>query len=209
MKKAEDFLQQIGMPLSSSDESSALDLSDKGDQERLALSLAESAAFEEVQKLAKQIESRAVYLLGMREHGLKELRSKLRTKFPETPEMLEACQEIPGLVNDLVDDALQRCQQNNWQSDERYIEQAVRNWTLKGSGPNKIRQKLSITTDRDDLISSYLDWDDSEWIELAKEVLIKKYGDTHKPEARNEQAKRMRFLQSRGFAPNTIWKAFS
>lgn len=204
MKKAEDFLQQIGLPVSSSAQSAALDLSDKG----LAESLAETAAFEAVEKLAKQIESRAVYLLGIREHGLKELKSKLKTKFPETPELLEECQELPGLVKSLIDDVLQRCQDNNWQSDERYIEQAVRNWTAKGSGPNKIRQKLLVATDRDDLISIYLDWDESEWVELAQDVLTKKYGDTQKPEARNEQAKRMRFLQSRGFTPNIIWKAF-
>lgn len=208
MKKAEDFLQQIGHPLSSSANSAELDLSGKDFLESVAESPAQVAAFEEVQTLAKQIESRAVYLLGIREHGLKELKSKLLTKFPETPELLEACQELPGLVKSLIDGALQRCQDNNWQSDERYIEQAVRNWTAKGSGPNKIRQKLSIATTRDDLISLYLDWDESEWLALAQDVLIKKYGDTHKPEDRNEQAKRMRFLQSRGFSPNIIWRVF-
>jgi len=190
VKRAEDFLQDLGVKPTSS---SAL-LVDDG--------------FAEVQALSKQIESRAVYLLAMREHGAKELKTKLVTKFPETPELLATCKERPGLVKNLVDDVLKKCQEHNWQSDERYIEHAVRNWAAKGNGPIKIRQKLQQTSARDDLITMYLDWDESEWLELAKDVLIKKYGDTCKPEARNEQAKRMRFLQSRGFVPHVIWQAF-
>ncbi|WP_019556782.1 regulatory protein RecX [Thiomicrorhabdus arctica] len=190
MKRAEDFLQDLGVKPTSS---SAL-LVDDG--------------FAEVQALSKQIESRAVYLLAMREHGAKELKTKLVTKFPETSELLATCKERPGLVKNLVDDVLKKCQEHNWQSDERYIEHAVRNWAAKGNGPIKIRQKLQQASARDDLITMYLDWDESEWLELAKDVLIKKYGDTCKPEARNEQAKRMRFLQSRGFAPHVIWQAF-
>lgn len=190
MKTAEDFLQKLGIEPTTSSKL----LVDDG--------------FAEVQALSKKIESRAVYLLAMREHGAKELKTKLVTKFPETPELLASCKELPGLVKSLVDDVLKKCQDNNWQSDERYIEQAVRNWAAKGNGPVKIRQKLQQASYRDDLITMYLDWDESEWLELAKDVLIKKYGDTCKPEARNEQAKRMRFLQSRGFAPHVIWQTF-
>jgi len=190
VKTAEDFLQKLGIEPTTSNK------------------LLVEDGFAEVQALSKKIESRAVYLLAMREHGAKELKTKLVTKFPETPELLASCKELPGLVKSLVDDVLKKCQDNNWQSDERYIEQAVRNWAAKGSGPVKIRQKLQQASYRDDLITMYLDWDESEWLELAKDVLIKKYGDTCKPEARNEQAKRMRFLQSRGFAPHVIWQTF-
>ncbi len=190
MKTAEDFLQKLGIEPTTSGK------------------LLVEDGFAEVQPLSKKIESRAVYLLAMREHGAKELKTKLVTKFPETPELLATCKELPGLVKSLVDDVLKKCHDNNWQSDERYIEQAVRNWAAKGSGPVKIRQKLQQASYRDDLITMYLDWDESEWLELAKDVLIKKYGDTCKPEARNEQAKRMRFLQSRGFAPHVIWQTF-
>jgi len=190
VKTAEYFLQKLGVEPTTSSKLLVVD------------------GFTEVQALSKKIESRAVYLLAMREHGAKELKTKLVTKFPETPELLASCKELPGLVKSLVDDVLKKCQDNNWQSDERYIEQAVRNWAAKGSGPVKIRQKLQQASYRDDLITMYLDWDESEWLELAKDVLIKKYGDTCKPEARNEQAKRMRFLQSRGFVPHVIWQAF-
>ncbi|NPA72472.1 MAG: regulatory protein RecX [Gammaproteobacteria bacterium] len=180
----------------------------EGEEEESLDAFSTSDGFDEVQALARQIESRAVYLLGIREHGAKELKSKLLTKFPETPELLAECKELPGLVKSLIEDVLQRCQENNWQSDERYIEIGVRNWTAKGSGPIKIRQKLMQGSYREDLISQYLDWDDSEWLELARSVLLKKYGNTQKPDERNEQAKRMRFLQSRGFSPHLIWQAF-
>ncbi|MDX1352056.1 MAG: RecX family transcriptional regulator [Thiomicrorhabdus sp.] len=108
----------------------------------------------------------------------------------------------------MVDEVLTLCQENNWQSDERYIEQAVRNYVDKGHGPQKIKQKLQQATNRSDLISAALDWDESDWVGLAQQALQKKYGDCQKPTEQKEQAKRMRFLQSRGFAPSTIWKAF-
>lgn len=158
--------------------------------------------------LSKQIEAKAVALLAMREHGAKELKQKLLTKFPETPELLAQYAEQPGLVKCLVNDVIELCKTNNWQSDERYIEQAVRNYVDKGHGPQKIRQKLQQTCHDSALISAALDWDESDWIDLAQSILEKKYGDAKKPVEQKEQARRMRFLQSRGFAPSTIWKAF-
>ena len=159
-------------------------------------------------ELAKKIEAKAVALLAMREHGSKELKQKLLTKIPETPELLADYGEQPGLVKWMVADVLKHCQENGWQSDERYVEQAVRNYVSKGHGPQKIRQKLQQTCYDNDLISAALDWDESDWAELAQQALEKKYGDCKKPTEQKEQAKRMRFLQSRGFAPSTIWKAF-
>jgi len=159
-------------------------------------------------ELTKRIESKAVAMLAMREHGAKELKQKLRTKFPETPALLEQYGELPGLVNQLIDDVVLVCQENNWQSDERYVEQAVRNYMAKGHGPLKIKQKLQQACADSSLISAYLDIDEADWADLAKTVLEKKYGDCHKPSEQKQQAKRMRFLQSRGFAQSTIWKAF-
>ncbi len=149
--------------------------------------------------LALKIEGRAIYLLAMREHGSKELATKLRQKF-ETAET----ENLP----DLVDFVVSKCQENNALSDERYVESYVRMSLEKGQGPYKIKQKLQLRTDEDQLIASYLALDESEWIALAKSTLDKKYGDAIKPEERKEQAKRMRFLQSRGFSQNQIWKAF-
>lgn len=162
----------------------------------------------DIESLKKQIENRAVALLATREHGAKELKQKLLKKFPETPELLASFNEVPGLMASLISDVIEHCQQNNWQSDERFVEQAIRSYVNKGHGPLKIKQKLQQACADSGLISAYLDWDEAEWVELAQAALDKKYGDCHKPAQQKEQAKRMRFLQSRGFSPSTVWKAF-
>ncbi|MBD3612640.1 MAG: regulatory protein RecX [Hydrogenovibrio crunogenus] len=150
------------------------------------------------QELAQQLESRAVYLLSMREHGRKELTNKLIQK-------IAGVEDYPGLVDFVLD----KCVENNWLSDERYIETYVRQAMEKGQGPYKIRQTLRQRTHRDDLIDAYLAMDDSDWADLAKDALLKKYGEPVHSLERKEQARRMRFLQSRGFSQSQIWKAFN
>ncbi|WEJ63306.1 regulatory protein RecX [Thiomicrorhabdus lithotrophica] len=204
MKSAEEFLAELNIK-SGADLGVEPGLEFDKDDKGFWGSKAES---ETLADLSKRIEAKAVALLAMREHGSKELQQKLLKKFPETPEFLSEYSEQPGLVKRLVNDVLRTCQENNWQSDERYLEQAVRNYVDKGHGPQKIRQKLQQTCYDSDLISAALDWDESDWAELAQTVLEKKYGNAQKPAEQKEQAKRMRFLQSRGFAPSTIWKAF-
>lgn len=166
------------------------------------------SGFGDIEVLKKQIENRAVALLAVREHGSKELTQKLLKKFPESPELLAEYQEVSGFVKGLVQEVIQLCQDNNWQSDERYLEQAVRSYSEKGQGPLKIKQKLQQACYDSSLIAMHLDWDESDWVEIAQQVLAKKYGDCRKPTAAKEQAKRVRFLQSRGFFPSTVWKAF-
>ena len=158
--------------------------------------------------LNQQIESRAVALLAMREHGDKELHHKLTQKFPLSEALQQQYQIDAACLATMIAEVVDHCQQENWQSDERFIEQSVRSLTEKGQGPMKIRQKLQRASSRSDLISAYLDWDTSDWIDLARGVLEKKYGNCEKPKQRNEQAKRMRFLQSRGFGSDVIWQAF-
>ncbi len=162
----------------------------------------------EIDDLEKQIEAKAVALLATREHGAKELKRKLLSKFPETSELLSEYHEVSGFIERLVEKVIETCRQNGWQSDDRYLEQAVRNYAEKGQGPLKIRQTLQQACSDSNLISAYLDWDESDWIELAQSVLEKKYGDCRRPAEQKELAKRVRFIQSRGFVPNTVWKAF-
>jgi len=203
LKSAEAFLAELDMKSGSGLGHEPRESSSDGDSAPLMPSADKSTT-----ELAKKIEAKAVALLAMREHGSKELTQKLLTKFPETSELLSEYSEQPGLVKQLVYDVIRTCQENNWQSDERYLEQAVRNYIDKGHGPQKIRQKLQQACYDSSLISAVLDLDESDWAELAQNVLEKKYGDSKKPTEQKEQARRMRFLQSRGFAPSTIWKAF-
>ncbi|KUJ75818.1 RecX family transcriptional regulator [Thiomicrospira sp. XS5] len=152
---------------------------------------------EEAQTLAQEMEARAVYLLSLREHGRKELGYKLSQKFPLS-------EDYPGLVDIVLD----KCEEHRWLSDERYVEAYVRQAMEKQQGPYKIKQALQMRTDRQDLVEAYLAMDDSDWADIATLALERKYGDTAKPSQAKEQARRMRFLQSRGFSQSQIWKAF-
>lgn len=147
--------------------------------------------------LCQQLENRAVSLLAVREHGRKELKYKLLQKCPEA-------QDQPGLV----DSALDSLEQKGWLSDVRFIEQYVRQACEKGQGPYKIRQALQQRSDVNELIEGYLAMDDQDWADIARASLVKKYGDAQQPSQAKEQARRMRFLQSRGFSQSQIWKAF-
>lgn len=204
MKRAEDFLEQLK-------QDGKFELDPSGnlkDQESDAQLGSETSADQARNQLRQQIESRAVMLLAIREHGAKELKTKLIKKFPETESMLSETQEPAGLVKILVEEVIESCQENNWQSDERYIEQAVRSLMEKGQGPMKIRQKCQQACQNSTLIEAYLEFESVEWLEMAKNVMLKKYGDLTKPASRNEQAKRMRFLQGRGFSSEVIWKVY-
>ena len=154
---------------------------------------------DEEKKALKIIEERAVYLLEMREYGSKELVQKLNQKFAYL-----SLENLPPLVDFVV----LKCQEKGYLSDERYIEAFIRNALEKGQGFYKIKQTLQLKTDAEELVLTYLDIGEEEWIELAKNVLAKKYGEVFKSNSSKEQAKKMRFLQSRGFSQEQIWKAF-
>ncbi|QCU89727.1 regulatory protein RecX [Thiomicrorhabdus sediminis] len=196
MKDAEAFLKQLNNQVEDTAGSQDLDNQDEADQGLLA------------SELAYQVEAKAVALLAMREHGGRELRQKLRQKFPESVELLQQYDVQCGDVERIIGLVLEKCRVNNWQSDQRYVEQAVQSYLGKGHGPMKIAQKLKQTCADSGLIDAELDLGDEEWLMQARAVLEKKYGDTVKPSSRNEQGRRMRFLQSRGFPPGLIWKAF-
>lgn len=148
--------------------------------------------------LFNKVLERAHYLLAMREHGDRELLRKLQQKFAH----LEA-------DHDLLSSVLQLCQERNWQSDERYVESYVRQALAKGQGALKIRQALQRTTTHNGLIESYLSLDELDWVDYAKQVLQKKYGTAETPTDKKEQAKRLRFLQSRGFSTSQCYKAMT
>lgn len=216
MKSAEAFLAELSkksgadLGLSADDLSTkqAVDNSSKAGRACKSNDTGNVDTLQNVERLKQQIEAKAVALLAMREHGARELKQKLLSKFVETAELLESVREPPGVVERLVGEVISQCQQNNWQSDDRYLEQAVASYVSKGQGPLKIKQRLQQACHDSSLIDVYLDLAESDWVESARSVLEKKYGDCNKPASHSEQAKRMRFLQSRGFYQGVIWKAF-
>ena len=130
-----------------------------------------------------ELRARALRLLARREHSRRELARKLSPRA-----------ESPDALNGLLDSLESKKQL----SDERFAAERARVLSRK-FGAARIRQDLKTKgVDREtvDRISSEGE------LERARGILDRKY---RQPAAsREEKAKRMRFLQSRGFSSEVI-----
>ena len=139
--------------------------------------------------------------MARREHTRLELTRKLKAKdFTDD--------EIDAQMLVLIEDGLQ--------SDERYAETYVYMRRKRGYGPLKITQELQQRGVSSDLVEAYIEFNDKIWLDTARQAYEKKFGcqsvsGSMKGGANSakERAKRMRFLQSRGFTGDIIQKTFS
>jgi len=132
----------------------------------------------------------AMNLLAMREHSVAELRQKLQKKFKDSE-----------LVNQVIDDLATR----NLQSDERFAEAFVKMRIRQGKGPVRILYELKEKGIAEDLAAALVDLSDQLWVDLAKEVCLKRFGMLSGT-PRQDNAKQIRFLQYRGFTSTHIRK---
>ena len=136
-----------------------------------------------------ELRARALRLLARREHTRQELERKLSPH--------------AGSSED-VKDLLAGLKQKNQLSEERYAEERARQLSRK-YGAARIRQDLKSKGVSEELISRFSSSENE--MQRAKEILQRKY---RTPAAtREEKAKRMRFLQSRGFASEIIFRLLS
>lgn len=126
----------------------------------------------------------AMNLLARREHSLKELRHKLRRRFSD---------------EHLIDHELTRLAQENLQSDTRFAESFARQRAERGYGPLRVRQEMRERGLSDSAIATAFDAADIDWYSLAAEVYRKKFGSVAANDIK-EKARRVRFLQYRGFS---------
>jgi regulatory protein len=148
-------------------------------------------------------------LLARREHSLSELERKLCRRF-----------DAP----DLVASVLRDLQRENLQSDERYAEGLLRQRIQRGYGPTRIRQDMRERGLDEAAISAAHAAVEPDWFAAAESVFARKFGAAAGAEAElaivgreegpadpaalrearqvalKEKAKRMRFMQYRGFA---------
>lgn len=130
-----------------------------------------------------ELRARALRLLARREHTRQELENKLSPHAGSSA-------ELQGLISGL--------KQKNQLSEERFAEGRARQLARK-YGAARIRQDLKAKGVSDELISRVTG--DGE-LERARAILERKYRE---PAAnRAERAKRMRFLQGRGFSHEVI-----
>ena len=130
----------------------------------------------------------AVKLLARREHSVQEIRQKLRQREFED-------QEIDQTVIEL--------QQGGWLSDERFTEAYIRMRQARGFGPVRIAIELRDRGIDDALVDQYLDPGAAAWLESLREQYDKKYAGRSIADY-NDKAKRIRFLQYRGFTLDAI-----
>ena len=125
----------------------------------------------------------AMNLLARREHTLLELRRKLRRRFPDAL---------------LVTTELQRLTDENLQSDERYAQSYAWQRSSRGYGPLRVRQEMLERGICENEIESAFRNEELDWFALAAETFRKKFGDPARVDIK-EKARRIRFMQYRGF----------
>ncbi len=135
----------------------------------------------------------AVRLLSRREHSAFEIRNKLfKRDFAEAE----------------IEQAIAELQQGDWLSDERFAEAYIRQRQQKGFGPIRITIELAERGVKESIIVASLHAGDESWQQTLAQQYRKKYKD--KPvNDYNDKAKRIRFLQYRGFSLDSIYKIFN
>jgi regulatory protein len=135
-----------------------------------------------------ELRARALRFLVRREHSRAELERKL-APHAESPEALNAVVDLLLSKKHL--------------SDERFAEERARSLSRK-YGAARIRQDLKARGVNDEIAGRVSEAGD---LERARAILARKYRDA--AATREEQARRARFLQSRGFSYEVIRRALS
>ncbi|MDE0348408.1 MAG: regulatory protein RecX [Gammaproteobacteria bacterium] len=144
-----------------------------------------------------ELAARAVRLLAVREHSVQELRRKLRRK--RGPDSADDA-AIEAVLEDLQHDGLL--------SEARFVEAFVRSRLGRGQGPAKIRAGLierGVARELVDDALGQLDQDGDFWGDRARDAETRRFGAAP-PADRADWAKRARFLSSRGFGPEVIYR---
>lgn len=134
------------------------------------------------------LHTRAMKYLVRREHSRAELHAKLLLK--ATPD-------------DDVDRVLDELAARGWLSDSRAAEQLVR-MRRNRFGMQRIAHELRQKGIGEDLINDALPQMKDTELEAARNIWQRKFGIV--PEDAKEKAKQLRFMQSRGFMPDVIFK---
>jgi len=109
---------------------------------------------------------------------------------------------------DEIAQAITELKQGGWLSDERYAEAYIRMRQLKGFGPIRIAMELSERGVKESIVDAFLDASDEIW----QQTLVQQYQKKYKKktiEDYNDKAKRIRFLQYRGFPLDQIYQVVS
>jgi len=132
----------------------------------------------------------AVKLLSRREHSAFEIRDKLQKRDFEEEEITQAICDL---------------EQGGWLSDERYAEAYIRMRQQKGFGPLRITIELNERGVDERIIDTYLRDVEDSWQQILEQQYLKKYKNRPVDDY-SDKAKRIRFLQYRGFHLDAIYR---
>jgi len=119
-----------------------------------------------------------------------EIRDKLLKRDFEEEEIAQAISEL---------------KQGGWLSDERYAEAYIRMRQQKGFGPIRIAMELNERGVDESIVEAFIDDSEESWQQILERQYLKKY--KNRPvEDYNDKAKRIRFLQYRGFPLDAIYR---
>lgn len=131
-----------------------------------------------------------VRLLARREHASRELAQKLTRR---------------GFSGDVVDGVVDRLFREGYLSDDRFTEAFVRQRCEQGQGPLKIIAALAERGIDEALARQHLDRQEVDWVEQARLARSRRFGESL-PADRREWARQARFLASRGFSSEQVYR---
>ena len=131
---------------------------------------------------------KAVDYLARREHSQHELHQKLIAREYSEAE---------------IQQALQRLQEKDLQSDERFARSYVSSRYDRGHGPYKIIMELKQRGVDESMLTAIVYDEQYDWFEKALLAYQKKYGNREIDDY-SDRVKRARFLQQRGFSSEQI-----
>jgi len=129
-----------------------------------------------------------VRLLARREHSAHEIEQKLIQR---------------EFVSQEINQAITELQHADLLSDRRFTEAYIRMRKVKGYGPVRIQMELKQRGVAEHLIEQYLHTDGADWLLVLQQQYVKKYRNTDSSDYA-DRAKRIRFLQYRGFTLEMI-----
>lgn len=132
----------------------------------------------------KDVLHSAIGLLSRREHSTKELTQKLSKK-------AYSSDDIKQVIAFLLDE--------DYLSNIRFAESVIRNKVSRGYGWNAIRQELKLKGVNSEIYTGVLDELKVDWYTQAEQAYQKRFGNAP-IEDQKDKAKRLRFLQYRGFS---------
>ncbi len=152
---------------------------------------------ESPEQTRERVRNSALASLTRREHARAELAQKLNQRFhsssqPNAPELIE---ETLDWLSDL-----------GYLDDTRFTEMFIRSSVSSGRGPIRIAHELRQKGVASVQIEQALDDCEVDWMELAAQVLARKFSAA--PADAKEKARQVRYLQYRGFRPDHIFCQF-